>query len=433
MNFQDLRSFLETLKSRGLLIEIGSPVSTHLEAASILAQNDGTAVLLSNIKEHPGFMVAGGIGSRRDHFALALGVPSDRLLFSMKEALEHPSEPEILQTAPWMDEEASSLEELPFLKHWPGDAGAYSTASVMFLMTPEGENASFHRLLRLDGKRMVARLVEGRGAHRAWISAEGDIPIAIAIGLPPHILLAASMSPPGWLFEMHLANALSPTPLVEAPISRIPVPAAAEIVIEGRLTHQMEKEGPFVDLTGTMDIVRLQPVIEVDAIHHRKSPIYQALLPGMKEHRLLMGMPREPTIFEAVSKVAKCTNVYITPGGCSWLHAVVQIEKQQPEDGRNAGLAAFEGHPSLKHVAVVDDDVDIFSIEDVEWAIATRFQADRDLIVRSNMPSSSLDPSAKHVPGEKSKGSKMIIDATIPWDTPTGPSSPEDFERIIKA
>ena len=432
MDHQDLRSFLELLKSEGLLVEIDKPVSTRFEIASMLAERDGTPMLFTNVKGHPGFRVLGGIGSKREYFALALGISSDRLLFALKDALEHPKQPEMHSEAPWMEERAESLDDIPFLWHWPGDGGAYATASIMFLMTPEGENASFHRLLKIDGRHMVARLVEGRSAHRAWTDTEEDIPVAISIGLPPHILLAASMSPPEGLFEMLLANSLSSTPLAESPIAHIPVPVASEIVIEGRLTHKLEKEGPFVDLTGTMDIVRMQPVIEVDAIFHRRDPIYQALLPGMREHRLLMGMPREPTIFDAVSKVAKCLNVYITPGGCSWLHAVVQIEKHTQDDGKRAGMAAFEGHPSLKHVVVVEEDVNIFSPEDVEWAIATRFQADKDLVVLSDMPSSSLDPSARHIPGKKSRGVKMVLDATIPWDSPAGASNKDDFKRLIR-
>jgi UbiD family decarboxylase len=143
-----------------------------------------------------------------------------------------------------------------------------------------------------------------------------------------------------------------------------------------------------------------------------------------------MGMPREPTIYTEVDKVVRCLNVHITPGGASWLHAVVQIAKAGPEDGRRAIEAAFNGHGSLKHAVVVDDDVNIFDPNDVEWAIATRFQADRDLIVFTDQPSSSLDPSARHVPGEKSRSAKMGLDATIHWDTPQGPRDAGAYRRV---
>ena len=320
---------------------------------------------------------------------------------------------------------------LPFLTHYAGDAGAYASAAVAFINDPEtGPNASYHRLLRLDRTRVAARLVERRGTETAWRnSGPAGLPVAICIGLPPHVLLAASMAPPPGVDEMSIAQALAPTPMALC-ANGIRVPAEAEFVLEGRITHELVPEGPFVDLTGTYDFTRRQPVIEIDRVTHRRDAIYQALLPGKLEHRLLMGMPREPTIYAEVNKVARCLNVNVTPGGASWLHAVVQIAKRSPDDGAKAIEAAFRGHGSLKHVWVVDEDIDIFDPNDVEWAVATRFQADRGLVVLTEQPSSSLDPSAHHVPGQKSRTAKMGLDATVRWDTPTGPSDPEAFRRV---
>jgi len=186
-------------------------------------------------------------------------------------------------------------------------------------------------------------------------------------------------------------------------------------VLEGRITRQLVDEGPFLDLTETMDIVRRQPVVKVNCFTHRCDALYQALLPGGLEHKLLMGMPREPTIYEEVSKVCECVNVLLTPGGGSWLHGVVQIRKRDPDDGRQAIEAAFRGHPSLKHVLIVDEDINIYNLAELEWAIATRFQANSDLLSWPDQPGSSLDPSALHIPGEKSRTAKVGIDATIPW------------------
>jgi 2,5-furandicarboxylate decarboxylase 1 len=142
-------------------------------------------------------------------------------------------------------------------------------------------------------------------------------------------------------------------------------------------------------------VVRQEPVLVVKAITHRKDAIWQALLPGALEHKLLMGMPREPTIFKKVNEVVKCLDVNVTPGGCSWLHAVVQIEKQSEEDGLKAIQAAFAGHRSCKHVFVVDQDIDIYNPQEVEWALATRFQGDRGLVIKDKERGSSLDPSAE--------------------------------------
>ena len=133
-----------------------------------------------------------------------------------------------------------------------------------------------------------------------------------------------------------------------------------------------------------------------------------------------MGLPREPTIYASVDQVCSCLNVCLTGGGMNWLHAVVQIDKRAADDGLLAITAAFEGHRSLKHVVIVDLDVDPFDPAQVEWAIATRFQADRDLLIFRDQPSSSLDPSAIHVPGAKARAAKMGLDATIPWLAPDG-------------
>jgi UbiD family decarboxylase len=318
------------------------------------------------------------------------------------------------------------LTRLPILTHLPADAGPYVTSGVAIIKDPDhGRNASFHRLLRLDERRFAARIVERRGTHTAMEKVPGGLPVAIVIGCPPHVLLAASMSPPMGVDELSIAHALAPTPLVKCRTLDLEVPAEAELVLEGRITRQLTAEGPFPDLTGTLDGVRQQPVIEIDCITHRRDPVYHALLPAGLEHKLLMGMPREPTIYAAVAEVACPLNVCITPGGTSWLHAVVQIEKRSPDDGRRAIEAAFNGHSSLKHVVIVDRDVDPFNPADVEWAIATRFQADRDLVLLTDQPGSSLDPSGRHVPGQKARTAKMGLDATIPWE-----GERTGFERV---
>jgi UbiD family decarboxylase len=173
------------------------------------------------------------------------------------------------------------------------------------------------------------------------------------------------------------------------------VPSDSEFVIEGIVDFKkLHSEGPFVDLTGTYDIVREQPVFEVTAITHREDAIWHALLPGGLEHKLLMGMPREPTIFERVNQVVNRLDVHITPGGSSWLHAVVQIKKQSDDDGIKAIHAAFAGHRSCKHVFIVDEDIDLYDSSQVEWAMATRFQGNRGMVVKAPEQGSSLDPSS---------------------------------------
>jgi UbiD family decarboxylase len=171
----------------------------------------------------------------------------------------------------------------------------------------------------------------------------------------------------------------------------------------------MVDEGPFVDITGTYDDVRKQPVFKVDRVYKRRDPIFQIVLPGGLEHYLLMGLPREPAIFKSVNQVVPLVHgVRLTEGGCCWLHGVVSITKNKEGDAVNAIMAAFTGHPSLKKVIIVDEDVDIYDDRQVEWAVATRFQAHRGLLVVNNAAGSSLDPSAGGTT------SKVGIDATKP-------------------
>lgn len=431
-----LRSFISKAQEADYLVTIAKEVDPYLEMARLINALDGQPVLFTRVKGSP-YRIASGLCAAREHFALDLGIDQSQLVFVLAEALENPIAPQMVTLAPCQEvvEEKVDLNTLPILTHLPDDGGPYVTAGVVIIKDPDhGRNVCFHRLMRIGPRQFAVRIVEGRGTDTALQKTSGELEVAICLGNSIPVLLAAAMSPPQGVDELSIANALRPTPLVKCRIVDLEVPADSEFVLEGRITRRMVAEGPFIDLTGTWDIVRQQPVIEIDGITHRRDAIYHALLPGRLEHKLLMGMPREPTIYAAVSQVCQCRNVLITPGGMSWLHAVVQIVKQAPDDGRKAVAAAFRGHTSLKHVVVVDEDVDLFNPAEVEWAIATRFQADRDLMVLEDQPSSSLDPSASHVPGQKSRTSKMGLDATIPWHKPTGElrtrEEREEFRKV---
>jgi 2,5-furandicarboxylate decarboxylase 1 len=413
------RHFIEKVRQSGDLIEIDPPVDTTYEVANVAHALEGKPVLFNNIKGYPGWRICAGPCSDRKYFSIDLDVPLPDLMHHMAGAIANPVLPPMVESASCQEVvvEDVNLNHLPILFHLPEDAGHYIASNVVIIKDPDlGRNMCYHRLLRLDENTFAARIVENRGTYSAMQKTEGDLPVAICIGVSLGVHLAASMSPPPGVDELSVAHALSPTPLVKCLTNDLEVPADAEIVLEGRITKGLHREGPFMDLTETMDISRMQPVIEIDLITHRRNPIYHALLPGGLEHKMLMGMPKEPTIFAEVNRVTRCTGATITPGGTSWLHAVVQIDKQGPDDGRLAIEAAFKGHGSLKHVWIVDTDVDIYDPVQVEWAMATRFQADRDLYIYANQAGSSLDPSGTHSPGQKSRTAKMGLDCTIPWD-----------------
>jgi 2,5-furandicarboxylate decarboxylase 1 len=425
-----LRGFVEQARQAGYLVEIHREVSPHLELARVAAALDGRPVLFHRVTApHPtpppwnttgegATRVLVGAGSAREYYARTLGVSAEKLLSALANALEHPRPSEMVNSGACQQvvESDVDLGRLPILTHLSTDRAPYITAGVAIIRDPDyGRNVSFHRLMVTGPRTVVARIVEGRGTDTAWRKAQDGLPVAICVGNSLPVLLAASMSPPKGVDELGIANAMQPTPLVQCKTVNLQVPAESEFVLEGHITHQLADEGPFLDLTETMDFVRQQPVVVIDCLTHRRDAIYQALLPGKLEHKLLMGMPKEPTIFAAVSQVCECRDVVITSGGTSWLHAVVSIVKHNPEDSRRAIEAAFAGHGSLKHVVVVDDDINVHDPVQVEWAIATRFQADRDLIVLADQPGSSLDPSATHVPGQKARTAKMGLDATITW------------------
>jgi 2,5-furandicarboxylate decarboxylase 1 len=315
------------------------------------------------------------------------------------------------------------LDALPILKHFEDDGGPYITSGVVIAKHPRyGQNVDFHRCMQFSQTEMAVRVVRSRHFD-AFLQDRKQLDVAICVGNAPSVLVAAATSVEIGVDEMEIANALEPLQVVRAKTVDLLVPAEAEFVLEGTVyLERRHAEGPFVDLTETQDIVRQEPVFVLKAMTHREDALWQALLPGALEHKLLMGMPREPTIFRQVNRVVRCLDVNVSPGGCSWLHAIVKIDKQNEDDGAKAIRAAFAGHRSCKHVFVVDKDIDIYDPLAVEWALATRFQADRDLVILDKEPGSSLDPSAE--PGTKLT-TKAGFDLTKPLS-----AKGKNFEKV---
>jgi len=411
------RSFLKTLEESGELTRIRKEVSPKYEMAGVIEALDEKPVFFENVKGSSIPIVAGLVSSK-EIIARALNLKKEHLLHSLSSALENPLPPQVVEKGECQEvvEREVDLTKLPIMRYTEKDGGKYIASAVSIVRDPElGRNMSFHRLMLIGKNRFVARIVEDRGTDTALKKTGGELDIAICIGNSTAVLLAAATSLPKGVDELAMANALEPTELVRCKTIELEVPRNCELVLEGRITKIKAAEGPFLDTTGTIDKIRQQPVIEIKCITHRENPVYQTILPGRHEHQFLMGMPKEPTIFNEVNKVCDCRDVYVTPGGCSWLHAVVQIKKQSPDDGKKAIAAAFEGHKSLKHCVIVDDDIDIYDPNDVEWAVATRFQADKNIVILPNQRGSSLDPSGVLTEGKKARTCKMGLDATIPF------------------
>jgi UbiD family decarboxylase len=418
------------MEAKKEVLHVKDEVSPRFEVSAIMKslECDGRVLLFDNVHGYNTRVVAGVCGTR-SRICTALGVKEDGLCQRLIEAWRSPKKPRILKDGAVKEIVEKDLSKIPVLTHFERDAGPYITSGVVHAKSVDGtvENVSVHRLQVLDRNRLAIRLVP-RHLFKLWRVAKEageDLEVSVSIGVHPSVMLAASSPVPFGVNEFEVANALMDNDLrlVECENVDAYAPADAELVLEGKISAKKEVvEGPFVDVTGTYDVQRKQPVLEIVSVMHREDYVYQGLLSSGAEHRLLMGLPHEVLIWDAVSKVVpKVCAVNLSVGGSGWLHAIISVEKQLDGDGKNALLAAFAAHPSLKHAVVVDSDVDVFDVSDVEWAIATRFQAGEDLVVINNVRGSTLDSSADQDTGSTSK---MGVDATRPFGKPR-----EKFER----
>jgi UbiD family decarboxylase len=423
------RSYLQQLEDERSLIRVTAPISKTYEIAGVLKRLEPRPVLFENVQEAD-FRVAGNLLCSKADFARYFGVPVSEIIPLLSQAIDRRTPCPVVESAPCQEVVVyePDLDALPILRHCAQDGGDYISSGVMIARHPvHGQNADFHRCMKFSRNEMAVRVVRSRHFD-IFLQELGAVDVAVCVGVGPNVLVAAATSVEIGVDELEIANALEPLPVVRAKTVDLLIPAEAEFVLEGTVYRdRRHSEGPFVDLTETYDVVRQEPVFVVKAITHRRDAIWHALLPGALEHKLLMGMPREPTIFKKVNEVVRCLDVNVSPGGCSWLHAVVQIDKQHEDDGLKAIHAAFAGHRSCKHVFVVDRDIDPYDPLAVEWAMATRFQADRGLVVLQKEQGSSLDPSAE--PGTHLT-TKVGFDLTKPLQAKGKVFEKAEFPRV---
>ncbi|MEE9323780.1 MAG: UbiD family decarboxylase [Candidatus Aenigmarchaeota archaeon] len=400
----EFREFFDALGKKGMLTRIKKEVDTKYEISTIMKKLDGRPLLFENVKGFDVPVIA-NICSTRELVAVGLGIKEKEIIKKLSHAIENPKEPEIAKAEGYEEMEVD-LSKLPILTYYPFDGGPYIASGIVIANDKEfGINASYQRAMIMGKDKFVMRILE-RDFHT--FLERGNQEFAFCIGNSIPVMLAAAISTKTGNSELNIANALGETRLVELGGHKVP---QADIVMIAKMEGEEADEGPFLDLTETPDIVRKQRVAKIKKIFVRKNPVFHALLPGGLEHKILMGMPREPTIFREVSKVCDCKDVLVTLGGCSWLHGAVSIRKKHPNDGKKAIEAAFQGHKSMKHLFVVDEDIDIHNPNEIEWAFATRFQGDKDMIIKPKEKGSSLDPSSNL---ETKETCKIGFDLTIP-------------------
>jgi 2,5-furandicarboxylate decarboxylase 1 len=418
---KDFRSFLEILERENDLVKISKNVKPKFELAAVVSKLEGKhAILFEKVNGSEEIIVASNVVGTRKRFALAIGAKEQKLIHArVTQAIQRASKPKVVSSAgaPFYENSSQDLFKLPVVTHFEKDAGPYFTSTIVFAKDQErkNQNSSIHRVLQLDDKHMVIRMVEGRHLHKCYSFAKDhgeDLKVAIAIGVHPAVSIAAAYQATYGIDEMLIANSLldGELTLCKSNYSQLYVPTHSEIILEGRILKDRTEEEWMVEMLRTYDFRRKQPVFELDRIRFRNQAILHDILPGFAEHRLLMGLPVEAKMFDTIKNVVPTTKaVCLTNGGSNWLDAVIQIHKRLEGEPKNALIAAFASHPSLKMATVVDEDIEPTDPVAVEYAISTRCQADKGFMIVTNAKGSSLDPSSDQ---QNLLTTKVGIDAT---------------------
>jgi anhydromevalonate phosphate decarboxylase len=418
---KDFRSFLEILERENDLVKISKNVKPKFELAAVVSKLEGKhAILFEKVNGSEEIIVASNVVGTRKRFALAIGAKEQKLIHArVTQAIQRAFKPKVVSSAgaPFYENSSQDLFKLPVVTHFEKDAGPYFTSTIVFAKDQErkNQNSSIHRVLQLDDKHMVIRMVEGRHLHKCYSFAKDhgeDLKVAIAIGVHPAVSIAAAYQATYGIDEMLIANSLldGELTLCKSNYSQLYVPTHSEIILEGRILKDRTEEEWMVEMLRTYDFRRKQPVFELDRIRFRNQAILHDILPGFAEHRLLMGLPVEAKMFDTIKNVVPTTKaVCLTNGGSNWLDAVIQIHKRLEGEPKNALIAAFASHPSLKMATVVDEDIEPTDPVAVEYAISTRCQADKGFMIVTNAKGSSLDPSSDQ---QNLLTTKVGIDAT---------------------
>ena len=417
---RSLRDWLDHLAARDRLAIIKPNANLRFELAAYAKRLDGLrATIFPRPGGHP-MPVVSGLISDRVWMAEAMGVEPGEVLTRFQEAALNP--------LPWKETKAAPAQEvvhrqvdlvrqLPLPTHNEHDGGPYISAGLMIVRNPKTgkQNVSIHRC-QLTGPNRLGVLLLPRHTNLFFDMAESSgqpLDAAIVVGIDPLTLLASQAIAPVDFDELEIAGALQgrPLPVVKCLTSEIRVPAEAEVVIEGRFLPQVrEPEGPFGEFPQYYGERANRHVMEVTAVTHRKDAIFHTIVGGGLEHQLLGAIPKEATLINHLRRnFPNVIDVHLSPGGVMRFHLYVKIKKRHEGEAKNVMMGAFAGSFDLKHVIVVDDDVDIHNPTEVEWAVATRFQADRDLLVVPESQGSKLDPTNRD-----GVGAKMGLDATKP-------------------
>jgi 2,5-furandicarboxylate decarboxylase 1 len=432
----DLKAVIDFLSRRRQLVRVKTEVDPRFELGAVAYKfHGGNPFFFESVKGSP-WPVFGGLYWNRAVLAEVFGVPEIRLPFHLAEAVAEwraaPMHPVVVDSAPCQEvvEKKWDIRDLPAPQIGTEEGGQYLTSSVVIAKDPDTgvRNASIMRCMITGRDRMTCLMDIGRHLRDYYERAEArgePLEITINNGVDPAVHFASvvpAVAAPIELDELGIASHLlgEPLALVKAKTVAVEAVATAQFVLEAELLPNLrEPEGPAAEVTGYYAQRDDRWVIKVKGVTRRKNPIWHTIIPGREVHNAV-GLMAEASIFRSVSgQVPGVKDVVLTYGGCGFYHAVVQVEKNIEGTQRNALLATFAAFPPLKQVIVVDSDVNIRDPNDVEWAMSTRFQPDRDILLIPGARGHELNPVT-----DAGIGCKIGIDATAPFPRP------EKFDRF---
>jgi 2,5-furandicarboxylate decarboxylase 1 len=424
-----LRDYLNVLEKNDELVVVNKKVNPlHVSA---LISDTNKAVLLKDVDGYD-MSIVGGLVRDAHKIALGLGCRHDEIGQRLLAAMQNPIETVTVKDAPLKDiiikEKDIDLTLLPQVMQHEKDGGPYISSGVQFAVHEKwGKDAGMYRHMFRTRNTMGVDFNSPNDIRLFYSEAyEKGKPLemAVAIGLHPIELFAANCSAVTGLYEMTIAGGLrkEPVEMIRCETIDVEVPANAEIVLECEVlpTGWTTDEGRYGEFHGISGDVKKNPVVKVKTITRRKDAIFHSLIMPWEVYGL--GAPNRELLAYNILKAARLRPKAIrtTVGSCNFFELIVSLDHPKPGEGK-AAITALMAMMGVKLITVVDDDIDIYDDEQVRWALALRMQADKDVVIVSNLQAKHVDPSVRssELPkGQMPTTSKMGIDATIPVGIP---------------
>lgn len=435
MKGQMLRAVLRYLERQGKLKKCSEKVEPQFELGAVLSYyNNEQPVLFTNVAGSR-IPVAGGLYGNRDLIYELMETTCEERILKLMNAIARPGKPVFAESAPVQEQVDTGNIDIKKMLPVPTsneyDSGPFITAGMFVYRDIEtGKIQTAVRRIQVNKGNSVNILVSPASPSllemiKRCKEMQKTIECAVILGYDPYLLLASQVSSDKYgldTYEVDCALRGEPLELVKCKSVGLEVPAHAEIILEGTIKPGAESiEGPFAELMGYYSTKGMAPVMEVNVITSRKDAIYQHCFPCKEEH-LAYGMIKEAEAYAALRSHIDVKDVNFTIGGGFRLHAAVSIHKRAAGDGKSAILTVLGNYKDVKHVIVVDDDVDIYDALELEGALASRFQASKDLVVIKGALGSALEPSYF----ENGSSDKMGFDATKPLGTTL-----KNYERAV--